>query len=116
MRALQIRSAWRPLEQAATGTLESAVGVYEIRVGNIVQLIAYAGGRSLFGLRGELSARIGSIPGAEFRAEVTTAYMTRWHELLGAYLATHGSPPPGNDPYDLPRPLRPIGPRGEATP
>ena len=56
------------------------------------------------------------MPGAEFRAEVTSAYLTRWHERLGAHVATFGSPPPDNDPDGLPRPLYPIGPRGDATP
>ncbi|WP_456598589.1 hypothetical protein [Blastococcus sp. SYSU DS0616] len=116
MRALQIRSSWRPLEGAETRSLEPAVGVYEIRVAGVVRLIGYAGARSLFGLRGELTARAGQLPGAEFRAEVTTAYLTRWHELLATHVATFGSPPPDNDPDELPRPLLPIGPRGEAIP
>lgn len=113
MRALQIRSGWQPLELARTRALEPAVGVYEIRRDGVVQEISYAGGRSQFGLRGALGARVASCPGAEFRAEVTTAYLTRWHELLAAHLATYGSVPPGNDVRDLPRPLRPVGPRGE---
>jgi hypothetical protein len=113
VRALQIRSGWQPLELPQTMALEPAVGVYEIRRDGVVQEISYAGGRSHFGLRGALSAFVGSCPGAEFRAEVTTAYLSRWHELLAAHLATYGSVPPGNDVRDLPRPLRPVGPRGE---
>jgi hypothetical protein len=116
VRALQIRSHWRPLVAAETTALEPAIGVYEIRVDGVVRLIGYAGARSLFGLRGELTALAGTIPGAEFRAEVTSAYLTRWHELLGAHVATFGCPPPDNDPGGLPRPLLPIGPRGDATP
>jgi hypothetical protein len=114
--ALQIRSVWRPLETEETGRVEPAVGVYEIRVDGVVRRIGYAGARSLFGLRGELGALAGTIPGAEFRAEVTSAYLSRWHELLGAHLAAHGHAPADNDPGELPRPLYPIGPRGDVTP
>lgn len=113
---LQIRSAWRPLDTEETGRVEPAVGVYEIRVDGVVLRIGYAGARSLFGLRGELGALAGTIPGAEFRAEVTSAYLSRWHELLGTHVAAHGCAPSDNDPSELPRPLYPIGPRGDASP
>jgi hypothetical protein len=115
VRALQIRSEWRSLEAQETERLEPAVGVYEIRVEGDVRLIGYAGARSLFGLRGELGAWVGRMRDAEFRAEVTGAYLTRWHELLGAHVATFGHPPPDNDPGELPRPLYAIGPRGDVT-
>lgn len=115
MSGLQIRAAWRPLELAETIRLESAVGVYEVRVDGVLHQISYAGGRSRFGLRGELGALVGTWAGAEFRAEVNSAYLTRWHELLAARLAETGTVPPGNDPRDLPRPLRPVGSRGEVA-
>lgn len=115
MSGLQIRGAWRPLELAETSRIEPAVGVYEVRVDGVLHEISYAGGRSLFGLRGELGGRVGTWPGAEFRAEVTTAYLTRWHELLAARLAETGTVPPGNDPRTLPRPLRAVGSRREVT-
>jgi hypothetical protein len=115
MSGLQIRAAWRPLELAETSRLEPAVGVFEVRVDGVVHEIAYAGGRSHFGLRGELGARVGLLSGAEFRAEVTSAYLTRWHELLAARLAETGTVPPGNDVRNLPRPLRPVGSRGEVA-
>jgi hypothetical protein len=113
---LQIRSAWRPLDAEETGRVEPAVGVYEIRVDGVVRRIGYAGARSLFGLRGELGALAATTPHAEFRAEVTSAYLSRWHELLGAHVAAHGRAPCDNDPGELPSPLHPIGPRGDATP
>ena len=112
MSGLQIRSEWRVLDDEEVGLLEPAVGVYEVRVDGVVLRIGYAGARSLFGLRGELGALADTIPGAEFRAEVTSAYLSRWHELLGAHAAAHGCAPLGNDRSDLPRPLFPIGPRG----
>lgn len=117
MRALQIRSAWLPLEEMEIQRLEPATGVYELRVDGEIRRIGYAGARSHFGLRGELGSLVGEVLGAEFRAEVTSAYLTRWHELLGVHLANHGSVPPGNqDAREQPVGLRSIGPRGKATP
>lgn len=117
MSGLQIRSAWRPLDRVEADRLEPATGVYELRAEGRVQRIAYAGARSQFGLRGELRALAASSSGVEFRVEVTSAYLSRWHELLAAHLADHGCLPPGNDDErERPRGLRPIGMSREVLP
>jgi len=109
---LEIRGAWQDLDTAAP--LPPATGVFEIERDGLVHYIGYAGARSLFGLRGALADLVTAYPGARFRAEVTTAYLTRWRELLGAHLAGHGEVPPGNV-HEQPARLRPIGPRGATS-
>ena len=61
-------------------------------------LIGFAGGRSVFGLRGELrrALRERRPRGASFRFEITTAYLSRYRELLMVHVADHGSLPGGN--------------------
>ena len=64
-----------------------------------VRYIGYAGGRSRLGLRSEVSATAEGIPEARrFRVEVTTAYLTRYRELLMAHKADKGALPPHNEP------------------
>ena len=56
-------------------------------------LIGFAGGRSVFGLRGELARGCSKAErdGASFRYEITTAYLSRYRELLMVHVADHGS-------------------------
>lgn len=96
--------AWRPgreHERAISNTL----GVYEIgdEHGDVIY-IGFAGGRSLFGLRGELKAHfegtanvVTAERGRLFRYEVTMQYMSRFRDLLQRYYAEHGRLPPGNE-------------------
>ena len=57
-----------------------------------------AGGRSRFGLRGELEAELARRgPGFRFRVEVNTQYHTRFRELLMLHRADHGTLPPENE-------------------
>jgi hypothetical protein len=108
---LDIRAPWRPLDAATAATLPPATGVYEIEHDGAVVYVGYAGARSMFGLRGVVAGRVADHPGARFRAEVTTAYLSRWRELLGAHLGGRGTVPTGNV-GDQPAGLRPVGPRG----
>jgi hypothetical protein len=75
------------------------LGVYQLAnpAGEIVY-IGVAGGRSLFGLKGELAAKLQAPPpGATlFRYEVNMAYHTRYLELLQAYRHDYGRLPAGN--------------------
>jgi hypothetical protein len=93
---LELDKPWRPCTDF--DALPGHMGVYEL--GNdagAVIFIGYAGGRSRFGLRGEIEAaaeRVGDAAG--FRYEVTTAYLTRYQELLMAHQATSGALPAGN--------------------
>ena len=107
--AIRMDKAWRPLDEATVRTLSGQLGVYQIAdAGGDVVYIGFAGGRSLFGLRGELQGQLaqrdpGPNKGYQFRVEVNTAYHTRYRELLMVYKADHGdlpadnreSPPPG---------------------
>jgi hypothetical protein len=107
--ALQMRREWQPLDAAAIGKLPAQVGVYEIADAKQTLLIACAGGRSLFGLRGELERELRERgAGFRFRWETTSTYLSRRDELLMLCLGDSGRLPPDNPP----RPgLQPIGGR-----
>ena len=93
--AVHLTSPWLPLDMAAVADLPGQLGVYELRdAAGETCYIGFAGGRSLFGLRGEVEAQLGSA--AEFRFEVTAAYQTRHRELLMAFHAAEGRYPPRN--------------------
>ena len=93
--AIRLEKPWRTLDEMELRSVKGQLGVYELadKNGNTVR-IGYAGGKSLFGLQGELQARIGDADA--FRLEVTTAYLTRFRELLMAYYADHGNYPVNN--------------------
>ena len=90
--------------QFATATAEvldalpGHMGVFELADDHDdVRFIGYAGGRSLFGLRGEIRGRLGETGATRFRYEITTAYLTRYQERLMQYVARRGGLPPDND-------------------
>ena len=57
--------------------------------------IGYAGGKSVFGLKGEVTAALERLPAAtHVRWEVTTAYLTRYKELLMLHEYENGQLPP----------------------
>ena len=83
--------------------LPGHMGVFELAdAEGTVLYVGYAGGRSRYGLRseiGEALTRMAAELGAcRCRYEVTTAYLTRWQELLMAHRARHGTLPSGNSP------------------
>jgi hypothetical protein len=87
---------WRPCRDLQA--LPGHMGVYELanEAGEVI-FVGYAGGRSRFGLRGEIQAAVVRFGGAGcFRYEVTTAYLTRYQELLMAHRARTGALPSGN--------------------
>lgn len=93
---VRLEKAWLP--RAAVDTLPGHMGVYELgdRDGNVI-LVGYAGGHSRFGLRGEIEAAVaGRADAAWLRFEITTAYLTRYQELLMAHQADRGRLPAGN--------------------
>lgn len=99
MSGIGLRGAWRALDAEQIAALGAHMGVYEVASGDgDVVLIGYAGGRSPFGLRGELERRLAE-PGRQgerFRCEITTAYLSRFKELLMVHVARHGSVPREN--------------------
>lgn len=95
---------WLPLDAVHVDRLGGHMGVYELASasGEVVR-IGFAGGRSVFGLRGELRGALAQNGdgAASFRYEITTAYLSRYRELLMVHVADHGSVPVGNADGDL---------------
>ena len=79
--------------------LRGELGVFQIadEHGEVV-FIGYAGGRSLFGLKGELQAMLERHRGHKmrFRVEVTSLYLSRHEELLMIHKSDHGVLPRDN--------------------
>ncbi len=99
--SIRLEKPWLPLSEEEVNALPGQLGVYEISdPAGATLFIGYAGGRSLFGLRSELSAECQRRDGANarFRYEVNMQYLTRHLELLMLHQADHGRIPPENDP------------------
>ena len=96
-----LEKPWRPLADAPS--LPGQLGVFELCDANQhVLLIGMAGGLSLFGLRSAVSAGAEGVPEAVgFRVEVTSAYLTRYRELLMAHQADFGGLPVANPPLNF---------------
>lgn len=95
---VRLNKPWVPLAPQNVGQLSGQLGVYQIQdpSGQVV-LIGYAGGRSLFGLRGELEHELANrAPGHSFRCEITMQYISRYKELLMVHAADHGELPVEN--------------------
>jgi hypothetical protein len=96
--AIRLEKPWLPLRDAAIRRLPAQLGVFELadEAGRVLY-IGYAGGRSLFGLRGEIERTAAAMPAAcRFRSEVTMQYLTRHQELLMLHVADQGTLPEGN--------------------
>ncbi len=110
--ALYLDKPWQPLDAETASRLQAQLGVYQIGdAAGQVLYIGYAGGRSLFGLRGILQdeARDARPEAAQFRVEVTMQYMSRHTELLMLHQAAHGEVPRDNV-DDRPHPLGRLSP------
>ena len=85
---------WQPCDEETFAGLAGHLGVFELAdaEGRVVY-IGCADARSLFGLRGAVPDKAREFAADSFRVEVTTAYGTRWRELLMAHRADHGSLP-----------------------
>ncbi len=112
--SIRITKPWLPLVPEEVSLLGGQMGVYQLgdEAGNVIY-IGVAGGRSLFGLRGEMETHLAALdhtasntesstensaaPGALFRVEITSAYRTRQLELLMVHQADHGTLPIHND-------------------
>ena len=97
MARVRLDKPWRPLDAATVADLRGELGVYQLAddAGRLLR-IGYAGGRSLFGLRGELGAALAAGEAARFRVEVTAQYLSRYEELLMVHKADFGALPAGN--------------------
>ncbi|WP_327152014.1 DUF7508 domain-containing protein [Nocardia sp. NBC_01329] len=85
--------AWTPLTGENLAEVPASVGVFEVSDGNETIAIDFAGGRSLFGLRGSLEEWLGKQAGLSFRYERTNAYLSRYRELVQVFTNEFGSPP-----------------------
>ena len=105
---------WQPLTTAGIATVVGHLGVYQLadETGEIVY-IGVAGGRTLFGLKGELRKAIADPPAGatQYRVEVNMMYHSRHKELLAAFRHDHGRLPVANTDIDerLLGRLRPAG-------
>lgn len=101
--SVRMTKAWQPLSPEAASRLSGQLGVYQIgsETGEVLY-IGFAGGRSLHGLRGEIRRWAENPPsgGTQFRVEVNTAYRTRHHELVGAFVHDNGRLPVANTDID----------------
>jgi hypothetical protein len=94
---VRMEKPWRDLTAANVAGLAGELGVYQLAdADERVVRIGYAGARTLFGLRSELEAALKAGEAAKFRTEVTSAYLSRYEELLMVHAADHGELPPGN--------------------
>ena len=105
MSGVRMTGRWLPLDTEHVERLGGHMGVYELAAADgEVMRIGFAGGRSVFGLRGELRRALdGDRDGvaASFRYEITTSYLSRYRELLMVHAADHGAIPAGNVDTDL---------------
>ena len=94
---VRMEKPWRELTAANVAALAGELGVYQLAdaEGGVVR-IGYAGARTLFGLRSELEAALRAGEATKFRTEVTSAYLSRYEELLMVHKADHGALPTGN--------------------
>jgi hypothetical protein len=101
MAEIRLSRAWIPLTVESVARLGGHMGVYQLSSPeDEVIFIGYAGGRSVLGLRGELQKQLEktTVKPVWFRLEITTAYLSRYKELLMLHIADHGAMPRENDP------------------
>ena len=93
---------WTALTNEAA--VSGSTGVFEIAdAAGQTLYIGTASARDLFGLRGCIDAHFTRTPSASaYRYEVTSAYLSRWMEILGRYQQRHGFLPPQNRSETLP--------------
>ncbi len=94
--AIRMTKPWVELNATNVKALTGQLGVYQLAdASDQVVLIGMAGGRSLFGLRGEVEKALKTPPAGavKFRVEVNQQYTTRWQELLMVHVHDHGALP-----------------------
>lgn len=92
---IRLEKEWIELNEATAHDAPGQLGAYQLAdADGTILKIGYAGARSLFGLRSELEAEVAAGVATHFRYEVTTAYLTRYDELLMVHVHDHGARPP----------------------
>ena len=101
---IRLDKAWVPLNKENLRLIKGQMGVYELgSEADGVTFIGCADARSLFGLKGELQAHLDKGLNTCFRIEITSAYQTRYRELLMVFYADHQHYPRDNIAAELPR-------------
>ena len=102
--AVRLTKDWIPVSEVLT-RLKGNLGVFQFaNVQHEVVFIGFAGGKSQFGLKGEVALALDKYSDiAAFRFEITTAYHTRYRELLMAHIADHDTLPHYNEQITLGR-------------
>ncbi len=102
--ATRLTKPWRPVDEIE-GVLKGHLGVYQLaNADDEIVYIGFAGGASLYGLKGEVSERVAELEDAtQFRVEITASYMSRWRELMMVHIADTGESPRHNPPVKLGR-------------
>ncbi len=92
-----MQKPWLPVADAGR-LLKGHMGVFQLAdARQQVVYIGFAGGRSVRGLRGEVTETSQRLEQAEyFRVEITTSYLSRFRELMMAHIHDHGAPPAAN--------------------
>lgn len=107
--SIRLDKKWVSKDEAML-SLRGNLGVYQLAdASQQILFIGYAGGKSLFGLKGEILDAFQAHSTAVWaRWEVTSAYMSRYKELLMVHLYDHDGLPPKNNAIPLGK-LRPAG-------
>lgn len=94
--SIRLNKAFQALNAENIAQVQGQLGVYQLADANgEIFYIGYAGGRSLFGLRGELEREMREQEGKiiQFRCEVNMQYLSRYEELLMLHKADFGVVP-----------------------
>lgn len=96
---IRLDKVFQPLTVENLKNVHGHLGVYHLaEPDGAIYYIGYAGGRSLFGLNGELKRELLAREGRStlFRFEINAQYLSRHEELLMLHVADHGELPERN--------------------
>jgi len=97
--SIRLTKQWLPLNKETVDQLKGELGVFQLASeAEEITYVGVAGSRSQFGLRSEISKHLKKA--VFFRTEVTSAYSTRFQELLMVHHADFGYYPALNSDSD----------------
>lgn len=91
--SVSMSKPWTALTAENIALVPASVGVFEIADEGGIIAIDFAGGNSLFGVRGALEEWLGKQPELSFRYERTNAYISRYRELVQVFTNDTGAAP-----------------------
>lgn len=102
--AVRLSKPWKPFNDEQVDKITGHLGVFQLgnEQGDILY-IGVAGGRSRYGLKGELTTKLADklADATCFRVEINMAYRTRHMELLQAFVHDNGRLPVNNTDIDM---------------